>query len=102
MMTSRPDFGPDYGQELWEAPAPAPEQLEEERRELFEGERELYEHEAGERQVDYPGLEDNELHIQGQVCERCGAAISATQEARLRLDGKWVHEVCPPIHHHPA
>ena len=94
-MTSRPDFGPDYGQELWEKPAPEPEILEEEREELFEGERELYEHEAGARQRDYPGLEDNELHAQGQVCKRCGTAITATEEARRLLDGRWVHEVCP-------
>jgi hypothetical protein len=101
MMTSRPDFGPDYGQELWEAPAPGAEELEEERRELFEGERELYEHEAEERQVQYPGLEDNELHVQGQVCDRCGGPITATQEARRHLDGHWTHEICP-VHHHPA
>jgi hypothetical protein len=100
-MTSRPDFGPDYGQELWEAPAPEPEVLEEERRELFEGERELYEHEAGGQQVRYPGLEDNELHVQGQVCERCGSPITAIQESRRLLDGHWVHEICP-VHHHPA
>jgi hypothetical protein len=100
-MTSRPDFGPDYGQELWEKPAPEPEVLEEEQRELFEGERELYEHEAGEREVRYGGMEDNELHVQDQVCQRCGSPITAMQEARRHLDGSWVHEICP-VHHHPA
>ncbi|MBV8431913.1 MAG: hypothetical protein JO244_12150 [Solirubrobacterales bacterium] len=100
-MTSRPDFGPDYGQEQWEKPAPEPEVLEEERRELFEGERELYEHEAGEREVHYGGVEGNELHVQGQVCQRCGAPITATQEARRHLDGSWAHEICP-VHHQPS
>jgi len=36
-MTSRPDFGSDYGQELWESPAPPPTELEEEREELYGG-----------------------------------------------------------------
>ena len=94
-MTTRPEFGPDYGQELWEKPAPPPTELEEEERELYGGERELYEHEAEERQVDYLDPEDNELHAPDQVCERCGTVITAMQEARLRPDGHWVHEVCP-------
>jgi hypothetical protein len=94
-MTSRPDFGSDYGQELWEAPAPPPTELEEERGELYGGERELYEHEAAEREVNRPDVEDNELHAPGQVCERCGSGIIAMQEARRLLDGHWVHEVCP-------
>ena len=94
-MTIRPEFGPDYGQELWEKPAPPPTELEEEERELYGGERELYEHEAEERAVDHLDPEDNELHAPGQVCERCGTAITAMQEARRLLDGHWVHEVCP-------
>jgi len=51
--------------------------------------------------VNYPGLEDNELHVQGQVCQRCGSPITAMQESRRLLDGHWVHEICP-VHHHPA
>jgi len=94
-MTIRPEEGPDYGQEQWEHPAPPPTILEEEQRELYEGERELYEHQAGVQQRDYPGLEDNELHAQGQVCKRCGRAITSTEEARRLLDGRWVHEICP-------
>jgi hypothetical protein len=94
-MTSRPDFGSDYGQELWEAPAPPPTELEEERGELYGGERELYEHEAAEREVNYLDPEDNELHAPGQVCQRCGSAIIGMQEARRQLDGHWVHEICP-------
>jgi hypothetical protein len=95
----RPDYGPDYGQEQWEKPAPPPTEHVEEERELFEGERELYEHEEDERELNYLGPEDNELHAPGQVCERCGSAISAMQEARRLPDGQWIHEVCPV---HPA
>ncbi|HUB22427.1 MAG TPA: hypothetical protein VMA97_08475 [Streptosporangiaceae bacterium] len=95
-MTVRPDDGPEFGQELWEKPAPRPEQLEEEQRELFGGERELYEHEETEREVNYLDPEDNELHAPaGHVCSRCGTAISALQEVRLQPDGHWVHEICP-------
>jgi hypothetical protein len=39
--------------------------------------------------------EDNEAHAAGKVCGRCGAVITASQDARLRADGHWVHEVCP-------
>ncbi|MGH3420433.1 MAG: hypothetical protein ACRDOD_12705, partial [Streptosporangiaceae bacterium] len=67
----------------------------EEQRELFERERELYEHEAGERDVNRLDPEDNELHAPGQVCQRCGTVINATQDARLLPDGHWIHEVCP-------
>jgi hypothetical protein len=94
-MSIRPEDGPDYGQEQWEHPAPPPGELVEEQRELYDPERELYEHEAGERDVDRLDPEDNELHAPGQVCERCGAVINATQDVRLLPDGHWVHEVCP-------
>lgn len=98
-MTVRPESGPEYGQEQWERPAPPPAELEEEERELYEGERELSEHEAGERDVDRLDPEGNELHAPGQVCQRCEAVISALQEVRRLPDGRWVHEVCPV---HPA
>ena len=39
--------------------------------------------------------DDNELHVKGQVCARCGAVIQPGQEARLRADGRWMHEICP-------
>ena len=94
-MSIRPQFGPDYGKEQWEPPAPPPTELEEEQRELYDPERELYEHEAAERDVDRLDPEDNELHAPGQVCERCGTVINATQDVRLLPDGHWVHEVCP-------
>jgi hypothetical protein len=48
----------------------------------------------------HPGPEstpdsDNEAHAAGKACGRCGAVITAGQDARRRADGQWVHEVCP-------
>jgi methionyl-tRNA synthetase len=94
-MTIRPESGPEYGEELWERPQAPPTINEEEERELYDGERELYEHEAGEREINRLDPEDNELHAPGQVCERCHTVISAMQEVRRLPDGHWVHEVCP-------
>jgi hypothetical protein len=48
-----------------------------------------------ERELAYLNPEDNEAHATGQVCERCGKAITAGQDARLRAGGRWVHEACP-------
>jgi hypothetical protein len=31
----------------------------------------------------------------GKVCELCGAVIKPGQEARLRVNGEWIHEACP-------
>jgi hypothetical protein len=31
----------------------------------------------------------------GKVCELCGSVITTGQEARLRMDGEWIHEACP-------
>jgi hypothetical protein len=59
-------------------------------------EDEIHEHEREEAELDYLEPEDNEAHAPGQVCERCGAVITAGQDARRRPDGHWVHEVCPP------
>jgi hypothetical protein len=58
-------------------------------------EREIAEHDREDREVEYLDPEDNEAHAPGQVCGRCGAVITAGQDARLRADGRWVHEVCP-------
>ena len=41
------------------------------------------------------GWDDNELHAPGKICARCGAEIASGQDARRRLDGQWVHEICP-------
>jgi hypothetical protein len=61
--------------------------------------------ETGEREVEESKLEgverrrldpdDNELHAAGQVCERCGQVITASEDVRLLPDGHFVHEVCP-------
>ena len=58
-------------------------------------EREIMEHDREDREVEYLDPESNEAHAPGQVCGRCGAVITAGQDARLRADGRWVHEVCP-------
>ena len=58
-------------------------------------EREVQEHNRAERELQYLDAEDNEAHASGKVCGRCGAVITADQDARLRADGRWVHEVCP-------
>ena len=41
--------------------------------------------------------DDNEAHATGAVCARCGAVITAGQDARRRADGQWVHEICPEV-----
>ncbi len=46
--------------------------------------------------MEYLDPESNEAHAPGKVCERCGAVITATEDARLLPDGHWIHEVCPP------
>jgi hypothetical protein len=58
-------------------------------------EREIEEHDREDQELEYLDPEDNEAHAPGQVCARCGAVITAGQDARLRADGRWVHEVCP-------
>ena len=92
-MSVRPDFGPEYGEEKWQSggvPPPGRDDL---------GEREIAEHEEEERELEYLDPEDNEAHAPGEVCERCGTVITPGQDARLRPDGHWIHEVCPP---HPG
>jgi hypothetical protein len=56
-------------------------------------EREIEEHDRAD--LTYLDPEDNEARAPGQSCARCGAVITAGQDARLRADGRWVHEVCP-------
>jgi hypothetical protein len=58
-------------------------------------ERVVEEREREDQELEYLDPEDNELHVVGQVCARCGAVITAGQDVRLRADGRWVHEVCP-------
>jgi hypothetical protein len=33
-------------------------------------------------------------HAPRRVCELCGAAIMASQDARLEPNGRWIHEAC--------
>jgi hypothetical protein len=84
-MTTPPDFG---GREIEEG--------------LFEdlgGTREEY----AEEHAQVPGVEagsevdDNEAHAPGMVCVHCSAVITAGQDVRRRVDGQWVHEVCPIV-----
>ena len=58
-------------------------------------EREIGEHDREDRELSFLDPEDNEARAPGQVCGRCGAVITAAQDARLQADGRWVHEVCP-------
>jgi hypothetical protein len=39
--------------------------------------------------------DDNDASAPGKICELCGSAITAGQQARLRPDGWWIHESCP-------
>ncbi len=39
--------------------------------------------------------EDHAAHAAGKVCARCGRLIQAGQDARLRSESGWVHDVCP-------
>ena len=59
-------------------------------------EREIEERDREDRELAYLDPEDNEARAPGQVCARCGKVMTAGQDARLRADGRWVHEECPP------
>jgi len=49
-----------------------------------------------EREAFFLDAESNEAHAPaGQICERCGQVIASDDNARMRADGGWVHEVCP-------
>ena len=39
--------------------------------------------------------DDNDATAPGKVCGLCGSVITAGQQARLRPDGRWIHEACP-------
>jgi hypothetical protein len=40
-------------------------------------------------------FEDNELHVSGKVCARCGRSLRAGEDARLTASGEYEHESCP-------
>jgi hypothetical protein len=66
-------------------------------------EREIAEHDREDRELAYLDPEDQEAHAPpGQICARCGRVMTAEQDARLRADGRWVHEVCPPASSQPS
>ena len=79
-MSIRPDFGPEYGEEEREFLGDPPEDSQD----------------SHDEDVTDPVIADNEAHVPGKTCERCGLVITAHQDARRRPDGRWVHEVCPP------
>ena len=59
-------------------------------------EQEIEEHDRAEVELGYLEPEGNEAHAPGEVCERCGAVITASQDVRRLPDGRWIHDVCPP------
>jgi hypothetical protein len=80
------------------------EEHAEEREERYDGalppwedrvEREVEEHGQRERELLYLEPEANEARAPGEVCERCGSVMTAGEDARLLVDGHWMHEVCP-------
>ena len=59
-------------------------------------EREVAEREREDQETANLDPESNEAQAPGQVCARCGRIIERGQDTRLRADGRWMHEVCPP------
>ena len=59
-------------------------------------EREVAEREREDQETAYLDPESHEAQAPGQVCARCGRVIERGQDARLRADRRWIHEVCPP------
>jgi hypothetical protein len=84
----RPYFGAEAQQEAEQAQRVWRDRDEQPEREVGERDRE-------EQRLESPEQQDHEAHAPGKVCERCGAVIVAGQDARLKADGNWVHEVCP-------
>jgi hypothetical protein len=58
-------------------------------------ESQVHEEQRQARERVYLDPEENELHAAGQVCARCGAVMTANQDVRRLLDGRYQHEVCP-------
>jgi len=40
-------------------------------------------------------MEDNELHVTGHTCARCGRPIRPGDDVRRTASGHYEHEVCP-------
>ena len=101
----QPNYRPNYDDSVRDNT----ERLERQERQQSEGglaededsaEREIAEHDREERELASRPLEDNEAHAAGQICARCGAVVTVSQDVRRRADGRWVHEVCPPTSAH--
>jgi hypothetical protein len=90
---ARDDTERQERQERQEAEGGLPEDEDSSEREIAERDRE-------ERELESRPLEDNEAHAAGQVCARCGAVVTVSQDVRRRADGRWVHEVCPQTSAH--
>ncbi len=60
-----------------------------------ESERHREDRQEGREQNQGGLADDNAATAPGKVCELCGSLITAAQDARLRVDGEWIHEACP-------
>lgn len=60
------------------------------------GQAEVAELDQAEEELRRPTLENHEAHRPGTVCDNCGLVLEREDDARLTVDGRWVHEVCPP------
>ena len=89
---------PEYGEE--KVVSGRERRIEERSNRVLPPEDNEDEQEVGERAREDGELrtiepEDNEARAPGQICERCGLLITASQDVRRLLDGRWVHEWCP-------
>ena len=58
------------------------------------GEAEVAEQRQAEEYTHHPDFENHELRPFGATCNRCGAVIGVSEEARRTVGDKWVHVVC--------
>jgi hypothetical protein len=91
-MTMTPEYGEEERMRLQRGRAPQPDRE-------HVAEREIEEHDREDREASQLDSESNEAHAAGQICARCSQVITPSQDALLRPDGRWMHEVCP---HPPA
>jgi hypothetical protein len=92
-MTMTPEYGEEERMRLLRERPPGQPDRE------HVAEREIEEHDREDREAEELDPESNEAHAAGQICARCSEVITASQDALLRPDGRWMHEVCP---HPPA
>ena len=58
------------------------------------GEAEVTEQERGEEQARHPASENHAAHRPGVTCDHCGKVLLEGDDARLTVDGRWVHDTC--------